>query len=83
MGAKNYSICFGMFNVYIAKKSKRNPNIMLKDRREITEGEIQYLIEWWLRRKLAHSKSDIQIITQDDEPIIELKLLNKNENDET
>lgn len=83
MAAKDYRICFGMFNAYIAKTSKRNPNIMLKDRREITEGDILFLIEWWLRRKLANSNSDTQIITQDGEPIIELKLLNKNENNET
>lgn len=70
-----------MFNAYIAKTSKRNPNIMLEDRREITEGEILFLIEWWLRRKLANSNSDKQIITQDGEPIIELKLLDKDNND--
>lgn len=81
MAAKDYSICCAMFNAYIAKTSKRNPNIMLEDRREITEGEILYLIEWWLRSKLAYSNNDTQIITQDGEPIIELKLLNKNNND--
>lgn len=70
-----------MLNAYIAKTSKRNPNIMLEDRREITEGEILFLIEWWLRRKLANSNSDKQIITQDGEPIIELKLLDKDNND--
>ena len=83
MAAKDYRICCAMFNAYIAKTSKRNPNIMLEDRREITEGEILFLIEWWLRRKLAYSNNDTQIITQDGEPIIELKLLNKNEKDET
>lgn len=40
MAAKDYRICCAMFNAYIAKTSKRNPNLMLKDRREITEGEI-------------------------------------------
>lgn len=80
MAAKDYRICCAMFNAYIAKTSKRNPNIMLEDRREITEGEILFLIEWWLRRKLANSNSDTQIITQDGEPIIELKLL-KSDND--
>lgn len=83
MAAKDYRICCAMFNAYIAKTSKRNPNIMLEDRKEITEGEILFLIEWWLRLKLAYSNNDTQIITQDGEPIIELKLLNKNENDET
>lgn len=70
-----------MFNAYIAKTSKRNPNLMLKDRREITEGEILQLIDWWLRRKLANSDNDIQTITQDGEPIIELKLLDKDKHD--
>lgn len=81
MAAKDYRICCAMFNAYIAKTSKRNPNIMLEDRREITEGEILYLIDWWLRRKLANSNNDTQIITQDGQPIIELKLLNKNNDD--
>lgn len=70
-----------MFNAYIAKTSKRNPNIMLEDRREITEGEILLLIEWWLRRKLADTIFDTQIITQDGKPIIELKLLDKYKHD--
>lgn len=77
MAAKDYRICCAMFNVYIAKTSKKNPNLMLEDRREITEGEILYLIEWWLRRKLANSIFNTQIITQGGEPIIELKLLDK------
>lgn len=70
-----------MFNAYIAKTSKRNPNTMLEDRREITEGEILFLIEWWLRRKLANTIFDTQIIAQDGEPIIELKLLDKDKHD--
>lgn len=70
-----------MFNAYIAKTSKKNPNIMLEDRREITEGEILLLIEWWLRRKLANSIFDTQIIAQGGEPIIELKLLDKDKHD--
>lgn len=70
-----------MFGAYIAKTSKRNPNLMLDDRREITEGEILFLIKWWLRRKLANSNSDTQIIAQGGEPIIELKLLDKDKHD--
>lgn len=81
MGAKKYSICCGIFSAYIAKTSRKNPNIMLEDRREITEGEILQLIDWWLRRKLANSNNDTQIISRDGDPIIELKLLNKNNND--
>lgn len=70
-----------MFKAYIAKTSRRNPNIMLEDRREITEGEILLLIEWWLRRKLANTIFDTQIIAQYGEPIIELKLLDKDKHD--
>lgn len=81
MAAKDYRICCAMFNAYIAKTSKRNPNKMLKDRRKITEGEILHLIDWWLRGKLADSNNDTQIITRAGEPIIELKLLDKDEHD--
>ena len=35
MAAKDYKICCAMFNAYIAKTSKKNPNLMLEDRREI------------------------------------------------
>ena len=40
MSAKDYKICPALFNAYIAKVSKRNPNIMTDDRREITDAEI-------------------------------------------
>lgn len=56
-----------MFNAYIAKTSKRNPNIMLEDRREITEGEILFLIEWWLRRKLANSIRKEEVLLFDND----------------
>ena len=48
MSAKDYKICPALFNAYIAKVSKRNPNLMLEDRRAITEEEILSLIEWYL-----------------------------------
>ena len=35
MSAKDYKICPALFNAYIAKVSKRNPNLMLEDRRVI------------------------------------------------
>lgn len=50
MAAENYEICCGLFNAYIAKVSKRNPNEMLDDRREITEEERLTLIAWELDR---------------------------------
>ena len=43
MSAKDYQICPAMFNAYIAKVSKRNPNLMTDDRREITDAEIMNL----------------------------------------
>ena len=51
MAAKDYKICCALFNAYIAKVSKRNPNLMLEDRREITEGEILILIDWYMDNK--------------------------------
>ena len=40
MAAKDYKICPALFNAYIAKTSKKNPNEMLSDRRIITDSEI-------------------------------------------
>ena len=40
MAAKDYKICPALFNAYIAKTSKKNPNKMLSDRRVITDNEI-------------------------------------------
>jgi len=48
MAAKDYKICPALFNAYIAKISKKDPNLMTDDRREITEEEILSLIDWWL-----------------------------------
>ena len=52
MAAKDYRVCCALFNAYIAKVSKRNPNMMLNDRREITEGEIMMLIDWYLDKEI-------------------------------
>ena len=51
MAAKDYQICPALFNAYIAKVSKKNPNKMTDDRRVITENEILMLIDWWLDNK--------------------------------
>ena len=51
MAAKDYKICCALFNAYIAKVSKRNPNVMLDDRREITESEILMLVDWYMENK--------------------------------
>ncbi len=51
MAAKDYKLCPALFNAYIAKVSKKDPNLMTDDRREITENEILGLIDWYLDQK--------------------------------
>ena len=53
MTAKDYEICVsGLTSTpYLAKVSKRNHNVMLDDRREITEGEILMLIDCYMSNK--------------------------------
>ena len=53
MAAKDYEICVsGLTSTpYLAKVSKRNPNVMLDDRREISEGEILMLIDCYMSNK--------------------------------
>ena len=53
MAAKDYEICIsGLTSTpYLAKVSKRNPNVMLEDRREITESEILMLIDCYMNNK--------------------------------
>ena len=58
MAAKDYKICPSLFNAYIAKVSKSNPNKMLEDRRAITENEIMMLIDWWLNMKTDENAKD-------------------------
>lgn len=52
MAAKDYKICPALFNAYIAKVSKRTPNMMTDDRRVITEEEILALIDWYANKEL-------------------------------
>lgn len=77
MAAKDYKICCALFNAYIGKTSKKNPNMMTDDRREIPEHEILQLIDWWINNKLRNKDTDTQVITVKGEPIIEVKLLKK------
>ena len=53
MAAKDYEICVSGLTstLYLAKVSKRNPNVMLDDRRKITEGEILMLIDCYMDKK--------------------------------
>jgi len=55
MPAKDYRICCALFNAYIGKTSKRNPNQMTSDRREISENEILGLIDWWLDKMVEEN----------------------------
>ena len=53
MAAKDYEICVSGLTstLYLAKVSKRNPNVMLEDRREITESEILMLIDCYMNNQ--------------------------------
>ena len=55
MAAKDYKICCALFNAYIAKESKRDKNCMTDDRRQIPEGEILMLIDWWLDKNCGEN----------------------------
>ena len=57
MAAKDYKICPALFNAYIAKVSKKNPNLMTNDRRIITENEILMLIDWFLDKELEENQT--------------------------
>lgn len=59
MAAKDYKICPALFNAYIAKVSKRNPNQMTNDRRPIEECEIMALIDWFLDNELGEKHKSI------------------------
>lgn len=50
MSATDYHICPALTSAYIAKVSRKNPSLMLSDRREITENEILMLIDWYLNK---------------------------------
>lgn len=58
MAAKDYKICCALFNAYIAKTSKRNKNQMLEDRREITDGEILMLFDWYLDKFITETDDE-------------------------
>ena len=72
MSAKDYQICPALFKAYIAKISKRNPNLMTNDRREITEEEIANIIEWKFRRFCEENKTTTMCININGETVIEL-----------
>lgn len=55
MAAKDYEICCAIFNAYIAKPSKREQGVMTNDRREITEGEILMLMDWFADKNITEN----------------------------
>ena len=73
MAAKDYKICPALFNAYIAKTSKKNPNEMLSDRRIITDSEIFSLIQWRLERHCIENKNTSgMVISVGGKPILEI-----------
>ena len=87
MAAKDYKICVSWLTstLYLAKVSKRNPDVMLDDRREISEGEILMLIDCYMSNKCQDEeykdgivcfKSHIQ-----EGKIIEIQLRDKTQGD--
>jgi hypothetical protein len=67
MAAKDYQICTGLFNAYIAKVRKKRPNMMTDDRRVITEGEILMLIDWYLDNELDEEHDTLSFESQERE----------------
>ena len=79
MAAKDYKICPALFNAYIAKISKTNPNLMTDDRRIIEEGEILMLVDWYLDKELGddHKVLSFDSLTREGKRIV-LKFQDKN-----
>lgn len=67
MAAKDYKICCALFSAYIAKVSKRNPNMMLADRREIPKSEILTLICWSLENFVSDNEDATGFVFKDNE----------------
>ena len=73
MAAKDYKICPALFNAYIAKASKKNPNEMSSDRRIITDSEIFSLIQWRLERHCIEDENTSgMVISVGGIPILEI-----------
>lgn len=85
MAAKDYEICCALFNAYIAKVSKRDPNLMLEDRREITENEILMLVDWYMENKCQEKEYKDGVVCFESHvqegKIIEIQLKDKPQGD--
>ena len=75
MAAKDYQICFGWKNAYISKVSKKDPNLMLSDRRMLSDEEILSLIHWWAQVRKDKTGNNVQTITAGGEKVVEVVLL--------
>lgn len=73
MSAKDYEICTGIFKEYLSKVSERDLNLMLDDRRIITDEEILGLIGWKLRKFCIENHTDTMLIGFNGNTIIEMK----------
>ena len=89
MAAKDYEICIsGLTSTpYLAKVSKRNPNVMLEDRREITESEILMLIDCYMNNKCKDEEYKDGVVCFNshiqDGKIIEIQLRHKTQGNST
>ena len=87
MAAKDYEICVsGLTSTpYLAKVSKRDPNVMLDDRREISEGEILMMIDCYMSNKCQDEEYKDGIVCFKshikDDKIIEIQLKDKPQGD--
>jgi hypothetical protein len=75
MPAKDYKLCVSVLTgtVYISKVSKRNPNEMTDDRREVYKGEfIKAMVEWIDSQEKI---DNILTVTANGKPILEIKQL--------
>ena len=64
MPAKDYKICVsGLTSTpYLAKVSKRDPNVMLDDRRKISESEILMLIDCYMSNKCQEEEYKDRVV---------------------
>ena len=87
MAAKDYEICVsGLTSTpYLAKVSKRDPNVMLDDRRKISEGEILMLIDCYMSNKCQDEEYKDRIVCfkshMQEGKIIEIQLRDKTQGD--
>ena len=74
MSAKDYKICPSWLNIYIAKVSKKDPLVMLNDRRPLEEHEILGIIEWYARNYCIEHKTGEIGITKNGKEIYTIKI---------